>query len=237
MAETDKDLQLPLEVNEKVEEQEDNSLEDLQAQLAEERKFRAEAEAKSKDLASRLTKEQQEKAELYKFHRATLPRLNQAVEKSFAEAWEDSPERAVEHKVETKVVPMQSDVAALRAQVALNTVITKHPDWTKYEDRAVQLGDEFPQLTYTQQGIEKLFSMARSEDLEEEIKRLKSNGQAEAEKTRAFTESSTSREPKKSKKAASPWEKQVAEQLGIPVDDYVKHKEIIDAEAKESLPE
>ena len=67
----------------------------------------------------------------------------------------------------------------------------------------MELGDDpsLMSLTYTQAGIEKLFRMARSESLEEELEKAKSNGVAKAAKERTFTEESGSRAPAKPRKA------------------------------------
>jgi hypothetical protein len=206
---------------EEVVEEEGPTLEDIQKKLEEVEREKDQAEEKAKDLGARLTREQQEKAELYRYHRETLPKIN----KTFAEKWEESPEGAVTSQVEDKVKPVSQSLDQLKAQTFLNNVLIKNPKWAKYEAKAVALGDDFPQLTYSQEGVQKLFKMARIEDVEKEVEEQRSNMKAEVQKGRAYTEGSTPREKAKQKTKLSPSQRTVAKELGLTDDEYAKGME------------
>jgi len=197
------------------------TLEDVKKRLESVEREKEQAEERAKDLGARLTREQQEKAELYRYHRETIPKIN----KTFAERWEESPEGAVASQVEDRVTPVTQSLDQLKAQTFLNNVLIKNPSWSKYEDKARNLGNDFPQLTYTQEGVQKLFKMARLEDVEKEIEDKNSNMKAEAQKGRAYTEGSSPREKAKVKTKLSPAQRQVAVELGLTEDEYVSELE------------
>lgn len=175
-------------------------------------------EAKLKDLSARLTRTQQESAELLRFHKSSLPKIN----KSFEERWEMSPERAVKEEVETGVQPISSELAALRAETAMTKILAANPEWRKYEEQVRTLGYDHPHMTYSEIGIRRLFDMARSDDMEKELQKVRGNARAEQEKTRAFTEGGSPKEKPSQKPRLSAAQRRVAEQLGISEDDYLK---------------
>lgn len=68
--------------------------------------------------------------------------------------------------------------------------------------------------------------MAEAEELREELKKLKSNGQADAEKERAYTEGGAAKAaPPKNERKLSPQERVVAQNLGLSEKQYVEQLE------------
>jgi hypothetical protein len=201
------------------------SVAEIQSQLKNMQGELEESNKKYKDLSGQLTRVQQEKAELYRFHRSTLPKIN----KSFAEQWEENPETAVNTAVQDQVVPTQQELMRLKAKQAETHVLVTNPEWGKYRETVVSLGDQYPQLTTTEEGIQALYEMAEARELKSENKRLRSNGEAEVQKRQAYTEESSTRPPaKKQKKKLTASQRLVAQNLGIPEEQYVKQLERIE---------
>lgn len=172
-----------------------------------------------KDLSRRLTQAQQENAELYRYHKATLPKINQ----SFADKWEQSPEGAVETVFETKVAPVSNKVAQIEARQWETQYLVENPNMAQFKARVLELGDEHPYLTSYQKGISKLYEMAEAEVLKAEYKKLKANQQAEEEKERSYTEGSSSKlPPQKQPLKLDHVQRTIAQNLGIKEEDYIK---------------
>lgn len=207
--------------------EETQAKEQTPAELAKIQHELEEQKERYKDLSRRLTQTQQENAELYRYHKATLPKINQ----SFAERWEQSPEHAVDSVIETKVQPVNVKLAQMEARQWETEYLVDHPDMTKFRTRVLELGDEHPHLTSYKSGITKLYEMAEAETLREELKKLKSNGRAEAEKERAFTESGSPKLPSNSRqiRRLDAIQRRVAQELGIKEDEYVKRLEEVEA--------
>jgi len=175
-----------------------------------------------KDLSARLTREQQLRAEWERYGKSTLPTLNQAM-KSFSDRWEESPEKAVEEQVTTQVDPVSRKLTQLEAKQAEMDLVMREPELAKYREKAYELGDKHPSLTHTPTGIEGLYRLAEAEDLREQVKKAKSNGEAEMQKSRAYTESSSTKPaPAKPKKVLTPDQRAVAMGLGIKEDEYLQ---------------
>lgn len=195
---------------------------EYEVKFAEIQKQNEELQERYKDLSRRLTREQQEKAELYRFHKSTLPQIN----KSFTERWEENPEAAVEEFVERKTKPVAERQIAADARAAETDFLVRNPEMAKYRNKVLDLGDTHPSLTTNYQGIEALYRMAEAESLKSEYEKLKSNGKAEAEKERAFTEGSSSKSPPtKEKRKLTAQERMVAQNLGIGEDVYIQQLE------------
>lgn len=199
------------------------TLETLKAKLEEERKAKIEAEAKAKDLGSRLTKEQQLRAEFERFHTATLPQINKAV-KSFEDKWADGPQQAVQEEVEVKTKPLATDIAQAKAAAWMAQILASNPNLHKYEARVIELGDEFPDKTYSLEGIRRLFKIAENEDRAASLEKVVKEKETEGEKRRAFTESAGSRTPSQTgqKPKLNPMQAMVAKRLGMKPEEYVE---------------
>lgn len=197
--------------------------EDLQTQLETERKARETAEEKIRDLSSRLTRTQQENAELYRYHKQTLPKINETVAKSFNETWAESPEGAVEEKVVSKVKPLEEDMVQIKAKLALANARAKLKDFDEHFEDIVMLGSKphLAPLTWTEEGLESIYQMAKAKKLEEELRKAKENGAKETEKSRTFTEGSTpSGVSQKPKVKLTPQQMNVVRNLGITAEQY-----------------
>ena len=198
----------------------------LEAQMAEQSKALEQERAKAKDLGARLTRSQQVQAEMERFHATTLPEIN----KKFEERWADNPAEAVREEVTRVAKPVTDSNARTNAELWKTQVMVANPALAKYESRVIELSLEdqgLAALTYTKKGIEKLFSMARAEDLEKEIEELKtkSNGQApQVNKDRTFTESSAPRNLNSAPARAklTPAQMEVARKLRITPENYSK---------------
>lgn len=196
------------------------SLTDIQAKLDQTEKSRQEMAQEVKKLGAMLTKTQQENAEYNRFLKSQLPNLN----KSFEDRWESSPEGTIKEEVESKYKPIDAKLQRLEIKQVHSDIIRKHPNWTKYEERVVELGDEFPDLTWSEKGLTRLYQIAESDDLRSENEKLRSNGKAEAEKERAFTEGSTPTTKKqKSSVRISPEQERIAKNLGVKPEEYLKY--------------
>src|SRR3990167_49201 len=197
---------------------EDPALE-FKTQLDSEKKARGDLEVKIKDLGARLTRTQQEHAELLRFHKATLPKIN----KSFEERWDESPEQTLENTVAQKVNPMVEQMRFLSAKTAMTNIIAKNPEWRKYEDRVIELGDQQDNwsLTDNESGLTKLFKLAKYEEMETEYAKMKSGIETENQKSRAVFEAGTPKNGSGAKPKISDTELKIARSLGLTPEDYL----------------
>ena len=227
MAELDKKAEISVaEEEEKLPAEEENqaeeeevSLSDLQKELEDTKQNLENQNDKYRDLSKRLTQTQQEKAELYRYHTATLPKIN----KTFNERWEDSPQEAVTDVVKEHVDPTARELAHIRAKQAETDLLIRNPEYKDLRDQVMDLGDRHQGLTSTPEGIEALYKMAEADKLRDEVKKLRSNGEADSQKERAFTESSSPKPPpqKRARKLSSA-ERVVSQNLGISEEEYMK---------------
>jgi hypothetical protein len=205
--------------------QEISELEKLRSELETEKKTRMAAEAKTKDLGSRLTRAQQLAAEYQNFHTETLPAVNRMAKKSFVDQWDEAPEVAVHQKVQEQVDPINFKIAQANAAAWMAQILAANPKWAIYEDRVIDLGEEFKPLTYSRDGIKKLFQMARSEDTEKELENLRSSNKVNEEKSRTVTESPNASGATRSESTQvrlTPIQRRVAENLGLTPEQYAK---------------
>lgn len=196
----------------------DISLETLQETLNEERKARLEMEEKVKDLGSRLTKTQQENAEYTRLFKANLPKFN----KSFEDRWESSPEETIRDEITHTVKPVDQQLKKLEIRQVNADLIRRNPDWSKYENRVMELGDENPDLTWSETGLTRLYQIAEAEQIKQEYDKYKANGKAESEKDRAFTEDSTPSAKGKKDSSLTSEQKRISKNLGISEEEYGK---------------
>lgn len=206
------------EVSEETQAEEKDPVEELRLQLQAERENREKVESKVKDLSSRLTREQQVRAELERYHTKTLPEIN----KKFEDLWEESPEKAVDTRVNDKVTPVSQEVARLRAENAFTQLLVENPQWAQYKDRVIELGSEKPDWTYEKKDIEKLFHLAERDDLKEKVERMESRKEIERQKGKAYTESSSPKEIAKPKPKLSAAQMQIVDKLGITPEQYLE---------------
>lgn len=209
----------------------DQKYQELEQKLKEAQERVGKYESTAKDLSVRLTKTQQEMAELYRFHKATLPKIN----KSFAEDWDESPEGAVEKRVESKVRPMEqkyeeigTEVGRLKAQTALNNLLIRYPHWSEYVDKVRELGEEeaYASLTWQgEKGIKALFKIAgASENGKPKEEKIDSDTEIKVtEKT--YSEGSSGKGKESNGKIKlNPDELLIARKLGVKPEDYYKYK-------------
>ena len=203
----------------------------MEASLSEERQNREQAEERYKDVSGRLTRTQQESAEMTKFLKSVLPEING--KKNFQETWDDSPEDAVRDTASREVAPLADEISDLRLEQMRSTaqmhnamLLGEHPEWKKYENKVVALGDDYPKHTMTRDGLQKLYKMAQAEDPDtlKRLEEIESNGRAEMQKSRAYTESSGNNPPPSNDKTPSSDERRVAKLLGIKPEDYMTTK-------------
>lgn len=194
---------------------------DWKAKAEEERKAREKAEAKAKDLSARLTRTQQESAELYRFHKETLPKIN----KTFVEQWEESPERAIETKVEERTTNTERELRAVKAQQAILLVKGRHADFDAVAPRMAELANdpEYSALSWTEKGLEALYRMVKAEDLETKTKKLEEEVETGRTKSRAFSEESSAKTQAPAQKVKlTPAQLKVCEGLGVSPEEYIR---------------
>ena len=203
-----------------VPEEQVDPVQQLRDEVAQLRTGLEDKDEKIKDLGSRLTRSQQETSELTKFAKnVSIPQAN----KSFEEKWEESPEQAVREVARTEAPHDNS--AYTNAMNWINGVSIEDPDQAKYRGKVVDMGKStHGHMTWSEQGIRDLYSLARREDEMVELEKLRGNNNAEAQKTRAHTESSTPRAPAKLPAKISAQERRVAEMLNLKPEDYIKQK-------------
>lgn len=212
----------------------DSKYQALEQKLKESQDRISKSEATAKDLSVRLTKAQQEMAELYRFHKATLPKIN----KSFAEDWDDNPEEAVVKRVQNKMEPIEkktqeigTEIGKLKAKVAFQSVLAKHPGWAKYADRAIELGneEEYWELTWKgEKGIMALFRLAGADEKQVEKEEGRQEGETQVKVTeKVYSEDSSAKTVSGNGKVKlNPDEMLIAKKLGIKPEDYFKHKQM-----------
>lgn len=213
------------EVQESTEVKEPDDVAQLKQELDSLKSKYEEQSGQYKKLSGMLTRTQQDHAELLRFHKATLPKVNE----SFEERWDKSPSGAVKQEVTSEIEPLKDEMVRIRAYQWLDE-ISRDEKYRPYREKVVELAEtqpEYAQMSYTKEGIRSLYRIAREQDLDAEVQKLKSNGRADMDKERSFTESSTPRTPAAKKTHATANEVSVANQLGISVEDYLKQKERI----------
>lgn len=204
---------------------------ELERKLQEAQGQISQTQVKNKELSVLLTKNQQELAELYRFHKATLPKIN----KSFAEDWDESPEQAVEKRVERQVKPIEqkydeigTEVGRLKAQTALQSLLIRYPHWNEYVDKVRELGEEeaYASLTWQgEKGIKALFKIAGAAE-GKAPKEEKVDSETEVKVTeRTYTEGSSAKGKESNGKIKlNPDELLIARKLGVKPEDYYKYK-------------
>lgn len=204
---------------EQAEEPKVDPFEELKKELEAERKARMSLEGDLKDVKGRLTREQQIRAEFERYHTETLPKIN----KKFEEQWEESPQTAVDVRVADKTQPLARNVENLQAEMAYYSILAETPSYSQYKGRVLELANEHPYLTKDRKGIEQLFKLARSEQLEEQLQKVQTQMKTDQDKSRATTEDSSPRPAQTPKVNLTSAQRYVADKLGVKYEDYVKH--------------
>jgi hypothetical protein len=185
-----------------------------------------------------LTEAQQDASQTTKFLKTILPRLNRLEEtqktspkKNFVEDWTEDPESAVVSRVEDRVATVRDEIDPITEKqrkqdhkLALLTLRSKYQDFADLESRIAEISMSDPvsaQWSWTEEGLEKLYRVAR----EEKLSKMLDEKKADQGKDRAFTENSSgdNGNQTKGKKSLSPQEKRLCKQLGLTEKQYLEN--------------
>ena len=216
----------PWEKEKKAEENKPDPMEDFQKQLAAEKKAREETEVRLKELSAKLTQTQQENGEWLRFFKKKELKPAAKQEKEFEDKWLENPKETLQEEVKNKVDPVQVEIMKLKVQQDFQQILVEKPELLKYRERVIALSQEPENMEDSwkgRAGLLKLFKLAKAEDLEKELEKVKIDGSTEREKERAFAEEGSSRfSGSKGNKKLSPQQLKVAQGLGVAPEEYSK---------------